>query len=43
MGRTRWQVPPIATTAELAAFLSLDLGELAWLCDIRGLRADGFR
>ena len=42
MGRTRWQVPPIATTTELAAFLSLDLGELAWLCDIRGLERTVF-
>lgn len=37
MGPMRWPVPRIATTADLAAFLSLTLGELAWLGDLRGL------
>jgi RNA-directed DNA polymerase len=35
MGRTPWPVPPIATRAELAAFLDLHLGELDWLADAR--------
>lgn len=37
MGRTPWPVPAIATTGELAAFLGLDDGELAWLADARRL------
>jgi hypothetical protein len=37
MGRRRWPVPEIATVGELAEFLDLSDGELAWLADIRGL------
>jgi RNA-directed DNA polymerase len=36
MGRAPWPVPPIANVAELAAFLDLHIGELAWLADARG-------
>jgi hypothetical protein len=36
MGRTRWAVPPIATTTALAAFLDLHPPELSWLADARG-------
>jgi retron-type reverse transcriptase len=36
MGRTRWDVPPIATTTELAAFLDVQPWELSWLDDVRG-------
>jgi RNA-directed DNA polymerase len=35
----RWPVPPITAAAELAAFLDLHLGELAWLADARGWEA----
>lgn len=37
MGRRRWPVPELTTLAELAAFLSLDDGELGWLADTRSL------
>jgi RNA-directed DNA polymerase len=37
MGRMRRPVPDVATTPDLAAFLDLHLGELAWLADCRGL------
>jgi RNA-directed DNA polymerase len=37
MGRMRWPVPPIASVAELAAFLDVDYGRLRWLADTRGL------
>lgn len=37
MGRRRWPVPVIATVGELATFLGLGDGELAWLADARGL------
>lgn len=32
-----WGVPAIATTGELAAWLGLDLGELDWCADLKGL------
>src|SRR5205814_1133109 len=35
MGRMRWQVPEIATIADLAASLDLHIGELEWLADRR--------
>lgn len=41
MGRTRWPVPSIPTRPELAAHLDLDLGELDWLADVRGLERSG--
>ncbi|MGH2898880.1 MAG: reverse transcriptase family protein, partial [Solirubrobacteraceae bacterium] len=37
MGRMRWPVPALASVGELAAFLELSDGELAWLADTRGL------
>ena len=37
MGRRRWPVPPLASPAEVAAFLELSEGELAWLADTRSL------
>ena len=37
MGRRRWPVPEIASTAELARFLDLSDGELEWLTDARSL------
>jgi hypothetical protein len=37
MGRTRWPVPAIDTTGELAERLELESGQLAWLADVRGL------
>src|SRR3954447_11712447 len=37
MGRRPWPVPELATTGELAAFLGLGDGELAWLAAPRGL------
>jgi hypothetical protein len=37
MGRMRWPVPPLATVADLAAFLELDYGRLQWFADVRGL------
>jgi RNA-directed DNA polymerase len=37
MGRRRWPVPEIPSVGELAAFLSVDDDELAWLADARGL------
>ena len=37
MGRMRWPVPELATPADLAAFLDLHPGELAWLADVLGL------
>ena len=37
MGRRRWPVPEIASLRELAGFLELTDGELAWLADVRGL------
>jgi RNA-directed DNA polymerase len=33
MGRRRWPVPEIASVGELASFLSLEHGELAWFAD----------
>jgi hypothetical protein len=32
----RWTVPALDTVADLAAFLELDVGALAWLADVRG-------
>jgi hypothetical protein len=37
MGRRRWPVPEIATVADLAVFLEMSAGELAWFADVRGL------
>jgi RNA-directed DNA polymerase len=37
MGRTRWSVPSLPTPGDLATFLGLDTGELAWLADTRSL------
>lgn len=37
MARRRWPVPEISSLAELAEFLNLSDGELAWLADVRGL------
>lgn len=37
MGRRRWPVPEITSVGELAAFLGVSDGELAWLADARGL------
>jgi hypothetical protein len=37
MGRRRWPVPELATSGDLAAWLGLDPGELAWFADVRGL------
>jgi hypothetical protein len=35
--RAPWPVPRIDTVGDLAAFLELEIGELAWFADIRGL------
>lgn len=32
-----WPIPPIVTVGDLAAWLKLDLGELEWLADLKGL------
>src|SRR5438105_176111 len=37
MGAARWPVPQIATVGDLATWLGLDPGTLAWLADARGL------
>ena len=37
MGRRRWPVPDLPSPGDLAAFLELSAGELAWLADTRGL------
>ena len=37
MGRRPWPVPEIASTGELARFLGIADGELAWLADLRTL------
>jgi RNA-directed DNA polymerase len=37
MGRRRWPVTELETTADLAELLGLDLGRLDWLADVRGL------
>jgi hypothetical protein len=37
MGARRWPVPEIASVGELATFLGVSDGELAWLADARGL------
>ncbi len=37
MGRRRWPVAELETTADLAALLELDAGRLDWLADARGL------
>jgi RNA-directed DNA polymerase len=37
MGRRRWPVPEITSLGELAGFLDVGDGELAWLADTRGL------
>jgi hypothetical protein len=34
-----WSVPPLATTGELAEWLGLTLGELAWFADCQGREA----
>jgi RNA-directed DNA polymerase len=35
--RARWPVPRIDTIGDLAAWLGLELGELEWFADVRGL------
>ena len=35
--RARWPVPRIDTVGDLAAWLALDVGELEWFADVRGL------
>ncbi|MGH2850172.1 MAG: reverse transcriptase family protein [Solirubrobacteraceae bacterium] len=37
MGRARWPVPRLASVGALAEFLELEIGELSWFADIRGL------
>jgi hypothetical protein len=37
MGFARWPVPRIDTVGDLAAFLGLQVGELEWFADVRGL------
>jgi RNA-directed DNA polymerase len=37
MGQRRWPVPEIASLGQLAGFLKVSDGELAWLADVRGL------
>lgn len=37
MGRMRWPVPELTTAGDLAIFLALQPGPLAWLADVRGL------
>jgi hypothetical protein len=37
--RAPWPVPRIDTVGDLAAFLELEIGELAWFADVRGLSA----
>jgi RNA-directed DNA polymerase len=37
MGRHRWPVPALASVGDLAAFLAVPPGDLAWLADVRGL------
>jgi len=37
MGRRRWPVPELVTSGELAEWLELDAGQLAWLADVRSL------
>jgi hypothetical protein len=37
MGRRRWPVPEIVSLGQLAEFLKVSCGELAWLADVRGL------
>ena len=37
MGRHRWPVPGLTSTASLARFLEVDDGRLDWLADVRGL------
>ncbi len=36
-GRTAWDVPPLATTGDVATWLGEDVGSLAWLADWQGL------
>lgn len=36
-----WQIPPIASLAELADFLNLTYGELEWFADLKGLNSRG--
>ena len=37
MVRARWPVPRIDTVGDLAAWLALEVGELEWFADVRGL------
>jgi hypothetical protein len=37
MGFARWPVPRIDTVGDLAEFLRLEVGELEWFADVRGL------
>jgi retron-type reverse transcriptase len=33
----RWNIPPITSVADLADWLGLDVGDLLWLADLRGI------
>jgi RNA-directed DNA polymerase len=37
----QWDIPAIATTGELARWLQLDVGDLEWFADLRGLARTG--
>ena len=43
MVRARWPVPRIDTVGDLAAWLELEVGELEWFADVRGLERRGRR
>ena len=40
MARTRWPVPELASPGDLAAWVGVDPGQLAWLADVRGLERE---
>jgi len=39
MADSRWPVPPLSTTVDLAAWLGISSSELDWFADVRGLNA----
>ena len=39
--RKEWDVPPLPTTGDIATWLDLDIGRLAWFADARGLARHG--
>jgi RNA-directed DNA polymerase len=43
MGESRWPVPPLPTTVDLAAWLAVTPSELDWFADVRGLNAHARR